>query len=63
MGAGSSQVASLRAANKAYDERRAAFEVMRMRDLKTFSGMKQGIERKLFRRERFPFVTWPLAEI
>ena len=63
MGAGSSQVGSLRTANKAYDERRAAFEAIRIMDLKTLLGAEQDFKRKHFRRERFPFVTWPLADI
>ena len=44
------------------DERRAAFEEIRMQGLKRLFGSEQVFKRKLFRQEQLSFINWPLAD-
>ena len=61
-GGGFSQVGSLRAEKMVKDDKRAAFEEIRMRDLEIPAVLLQDLKTKLFSRDWFSFVTWPRAE-
>ena len=61
-GGGSSQVGSRRAEKMEYDDKSAAFEEMRIRDLEIRAVPLQDLKKKLLSRDWFSFVTWPRAE-
>ena len=61
-GGGSSQLGSLRAEKMLYDDKRAALEAIRIRDLEVNAVPLQDLKKKHLSRDWFSFVTWPRAE-